>query len=206
MSRAVTPWTRLEGTDLWRAAETAYDFPRGRTYHGFAHVGVLYAHAARLGLPYNPALDLAILAHDAVQTGTDPEFASAVWLSECHALPDTCLPSLGQATRLIMTTRRHQPGTCGNELIMLDLADFADPEVSRLNTAALRLEAAALRGTDDAAFREGTIAYLKGLGERLSTGMPLVRSARDKALLEEIRAGVERVRVEIDRAAEPEFC
>lgn len=205
MSRALTPWTKLEDSDLWRAAETAYDFPRGRTYHGFAHVGVLYAHAERLGINYHPALDLGILAHDAIQTGTDPEFASAVWLSERRELPDVLLPLLPQATQMILTTRKHHPGPCGNELIILDLADFIDPVVSRQNTAALRLEAAALKGWSEPEFRVKTCAYLAGLGESLDDGMPSVRSARDRELLGEIRAGVERVRIEVDRAAEPEF-
>lgn len=206
MSRSPVPWTKLADSDLWRAAETAYDFPRGRTYHAFLHVEGIYGHAERLGIGYHPALDLAILAHDAIQLGTDPEFASAVWLSERRELPDVLLPVLSQATQLILTTRKHHPGPCGNELIILDLADFIDPIVSRQNTAALRLEAAALRGWSEPEFRVKTCGYLAGLGANLDDGIPSVRSTRDRELLVEIRAGVERVRVEIDRASEMEFC
>lgn len=59
-------WTKLKDTELWKRAETAYAAPEGRHYHNMGHVMRLYEVAEETAVPYDRALDLAILAHDAI--------------------------------------------------------------------------------------------------------------------------------------------
>ncbi len=153
------PWTRLEGTDLWAEAQAAYALPPGRTYHGFGHVLRLYEHAAQtFHLPYDPALDLAVLAHDALIEGSEAEARSITWLltrqklvreawSRIATSNERFHDVLDRAGRYILATERHRPTLSTASMVLLDLADFLDAEVSRVNTAMLREEKLSRAGT-----------------------------------------------------------
>ena len=176
-------WTKLEGSDLWAASKVAHAVPVGRTYHAFGHVERLYAHAATtFQLPNDPALDLAILAHDTVLGGPGAEARSMLWLEMRRDLVREAWPKIRQgeeslddvmerAARYILATEEHRPTLAVAPMILVDLGDFLDPEVSRANTAALRVEARAFRGRDDAAFNERTKGYLAGLSASLAVGL-----------------------------------
>ena len=170
------PWTRLEGSALWRAAEAAHASPAGRLYHGFGHPLRLYALAERDRLPYDLALDLAILAHDAVYDGLpEAERRSADWLvrEAGGAFPDA---SLGRAEAMIMTTTRHEPGP-GDAMALLDLTDLKDVRLSIANRETLAAEAALLSGTTRDAFMARTAAYMTALADGIDAGIAAGRCA-----------------------------
>lgn len=216
------PWTRLEGTDLWREAQTAYALPPGRTYHSFGHVLRLYKHAARtFHLPYVPALDLAVLAHDARIEGPGAEAHSLTWLLTRQDLVRKAWSNIGtseqsferlldQAGKYILATERHIPTLSTAPMVLLDLADFLDAEVSRANTAMLRKEAKALWGWDETTWTEQTRSYLAELSASLALGLYTSREGTPVPVLpltvqdqiRAVRAGVDRVADEL-RTARP---
>lgn len=219
------PWTKLEGTDLWVQAQAAYALPPGRTYHGFGHVLRLYEHAARtFRLAYDPALDLAVLAHDALIEGSGAEVRSSAWLLDRGELVRAAWSRVGppeeafdqvldRAGRYILATERHKPTPSTASMVLLDLADFLDPEVSRANAASLRAEAEALRGWDAATWWKHTRTYLSELSASLASGLcqdgegdaaqALPEATQDR--IRAVRAGVDRMAEELSLpAAGPE--
>lgn len=190
-------WTRLEGSDLWRAAADRYD-DNGHAYHNMTHVGRLYGHAARLRLPYDLSLDRAILAHDVILDGDGAnEARSSVWLTERLEMPDRL------STQMIMTTVDHDPQHADRRLAILDLADFMDPDQADMNTDLLRLEAMRMRGSefDEDAWAAGTAGYLGGLQERIASGQHIVPGKPERRLWTKISRGIGRT---LNRLAEME--
>ena len=196
----MTPWTRLEGTPLWDAAAQQYA-KNGNDYHDMSHVGRLYAHAERFRLPYDLSRDRAILAHDVIlDLAGGNEARSAVWLRDLRGEEDRV------ATRLIMTTVDHDPQHADRRLALLDLADFLDPERSRINTGLLRLEAERMRGDvfDERAWAENTVLYLDGLAERIEAGLDAGPTGAERRVWVRILRGVERTSDALDRLATEE--
>jgi predicted metal-dependent HD superfamily phosphohydrolase len=193
----MTIWTKLEGTPLWDAASLQYA-KNGNTYHDMTHVCRLYAHAARFRLPYDLSLDRAILAHDVVldRSGGN-EARSAVWLRDHLGEEDRV------ATRLIMTTVDHDPQHSDRRLALLDLADFLDPERSRLNTGLLQMEAERALGDafDEQDWVKNTVLYLDGLAERIEAGLDAGSTGAERRLWIKILRGVERVSDTLDAVA-----
>jgi hypothetical protein len=154
------------------------------------HVGRLYAHAERFRLPYDLTLDRAILAHDVIlDLSGGNEARSAVWLRDQTGEEDRV------ATRLIMTTVDHDPQHADRRLALLDLADFLDPDRSRLNTGLLRLEAERMRGDafDEAVWEEGVVTYLNALAGRIRDGLSAVPPGAERRVWARVLSGVERV-------------
>jgi hypothetical protein len=88
-------------------------------------------------------------------------------------------------------------------MVLLDLADFLDTEVSRANSAMLRKEAEALRNWDETTWMEQTGAYLAELSAALAHGIDAYQVGAPAPVLppaiqEQIRA----VRAGVDRVAE----
>jgi hypothetical protein len=162
------------------------------------HVCRLYAHAARFRLPYDLSLDRAILAHDVVldRSGGN-EARSAVWLRDHLGEEDRV------ATRLIMTTVDHDPQHSDRRLALLDLADFLDPERSRLNTGLLQMEAERALGDafDEQDWVKNTVLYLDGLAERIEAGLDAGSTGAERRLWIKILRGVERVSDTLDAVA-----
>lgn len=157
-------WTKLNGTALWEDARARHDADDWRRYHAFSHPLGMYEMADRLGVEYCHSLDLAILAHDVVLTGAEPELASWEWLKMRQRTPDL------KAQGLIMSTKEHRPGV-DNRLLVLDLAGFLCDDVRRKNTESLREEKRLEAGWDSEAFNERTHAYLTGLARRIQQGL-----------------------------------
>jgi len=159
-----TPWTQLEGTSLWSCARAAHDAQAWRRYHGWSHPLHLYDLAGRVfGFDHDRSLDRAILAHDVVQGGPDPVGRSVSWLREM--CPDD------RAEALIASTHSHAPKAGqDNRMILLDLADFAWPELARRNTLLLEEEARLGLGWERPLFLRKTEDYLAGLADRVEAG------------------------------------
>lgn len=184
-----TPWTRLEGSPLWAAAETQYR-RNGHPYHNMDHVRRIYAHAARMELIYDLRLDRAILSHDVIlDGGRDAELRSADWLDAHLDEPDP------GARKLILTTVDHDARSPDRRMAFLDLADFTDIGQSRINTRLLRDEAARmarLRGDvfDQKAWVSGTLTYLQGLQSRIRPALPEFPFPFERSLWARIHRGI----------------
>jgi len=193
----MTLWTKLEGTPLWDAASLQYA-ENGHPFHDMTHVGRLYGHAARFRLPYDLYLDRAILAHDVIlnRSGGN-EARSAVWLRDQLGEEDRV------ASRLIMTTVDHDPQHSDRRLALLDLADFLDPERSRLNTGLLQMEAERALGDafNEQEWAENTVLYLDGLAERIEAGLDAGPTGAERRVWVKILRGVERVSDAVDVVA-----
>ena len=185
ISDDITPWTRLMRSALWNAAETEYGRDPRRAYHNFDHVRRMYRHAEEtFGFAYDLELDKAILSHDVVIDGLPrQEVRSIAWLSDRAGVSAV-------AGGLIMTTIHHRIGS-DNRLILLDLADFLDPEQSRLNTDMLRIEASELMGWDDVTFREKTVAYLTGIEANIADDIASVSDPRQVVWWNGISLGIQ---------------
>lgn len=180
------PYTRLFGTELWAAAKRQYDL-NGHAYHGLFHVTDLYSHAYKLGLDYDPELDLAILAHDVILDGLpDPEIRSGIWLQE-----QTGKPHL-QAVQLIHTTIDHRPTSADNRLALLDLMNFTDPQARRHDTRLLRDEAAVRDRADfdQTEWVRGSLSYLNGLVHRIHEDLESGEEIAYRPLWKRIRHGI----------------
>lgn len=150
-------WSRLEGTPIWNKARATYADPAGRHYHNFDHVLRLYEIAAEKGLTYSLALDLAILTHDVIwDEHPDKERRSADWLL---ANAEGVRPEvLRHAVDLVMSTTRHQPGG-DDRLVLLDIHDLQDLDLSIVNRELLMREAAEITGTSREKYLAGNAAF-----------------------------------------------
>jgi predicted metal-dependent HD superfamily phosphohydrolase len=180
------PYTRLYGTDLWKAAKKQYD-SNGHPYHALSHVVDLYSHAERLYFDYDAELDHAILAHDVILDGLpDPEIRSGVWLRNMAG------DSHSRAVQLIHTTIDHRPCSDDNRLALIDLMNFTSPDMRRRDTRLLRDEAAIrARGDfDQKAWVHGTLGYLNGLVGRISEDLESGEEIAYRPLWNRIRHGI----------------
>lgn len=165
----MTPWTRIDDTAIWKHALAAYARPEGRHYHGFSHVERLYEIAAEKRLPYDLALDLAILTHDVIYDDKpEKERRSADWLLDFAPVADS--ETWAKAEALVMSTADHQPGG-DDRLALLDLHDFVDFERSLRSRELLVDEFAELAGLDRETFLAGNIAFLNGLAGRIEDSL-----------------------------------
>lgn len=181
-------WTKLEGTPLWAAAESAYSM-NGGIYHGFDHPKDMYRYASDLKLPYCRSLDRAILAHDVIiDLGHGAsECASAEWLEamlgECDAV----------ACELIMTTAEHSPKHQDSRLALLDLYSLSDPVIADRNSLLLLEEAKMKAAREGRVFDldtwvKGTCAYLEMTASNIR-GDLIGYEGKDRQIWAEIARG-----------------
>lgn len=187
------PWTRLQGSALFDRAMSQQDRGGKRRYHCSAHVVTLYDLAdTYLKLPYDRALDLAILTHDVIfDAQPDRELRSVAWLEE--ALPDGAQdPDFKEAAAHILRTVEHRLDG-DPRMALLDLADLARPDWRETQSALLRREAMDLHGVSENIFALSFGSYLEGLLHRFRPGretLPLDLAHRH----EEICNGIAAVR------------
>ncbi len=176
-------WSRILDSDLGKKAQAAYDANPARRYHNWAHVQRIYWHAEQMGLPYDPDLDLAILAHDVIYDALpDKEERSAQWLS-AHADIDATA-----ANAHIRKTITHTP-SADNRMVLLDLADFQHPECAAPNLDRIAAESMALYDVTMPQFLQANIAVMKTIGDRIKDGMGCA-PATDKAAFKRICTGI----------------
>lgn len=143
---------------------------RSRYYHNFDHVIRMYQHAAEtFGFSYDRALDLAILTHDVVfDSSGDRELRSIKWLRD-HLPLGKDDPDYEAAAVMIETTIEHRL-TQDPRLVLLDMADFIDPDVSDQNTELLRKEAQSLHSIHGTGFVISCERYLGQMISRFKEG------------------------------------
>lgn len=165
-------WTRLAGTHLWDVAEAAHASPDGRHYHVFAHPLRLYEIAAELDLPYCADLDRAILFHDAIYRGREDDVEESARLLLAQD------PTATKAAWLVRTTQDHTPCR-DNRLILLDLHDLGDLEISLENRELLIAEFEALKGVSREDFLAGNAGFMRNMVARIVEGVRSPEVHRD---------------------------
>ncbi|MBW3243651.1 hypothetical protein KUV57_13335 [Epibacterium sp. DP7N7-1] len=187
------PWTQLEGTVLWDDSKRRHESDVWRRYHAFSHPVFLYTQAEAFGYPYCRSLDRAILTHDVISSGVNPEKRCVEWLENRLEKPDFV------ARKLILSTVTHTPCS-DNRLIILDLSSFMVDELRRSGSEAFFQEKAIHQGWDLPTFIKKNTEYLVGLSQRISDGMysPIV-PLEDQDQFSAIREGIMRTLHEFEQ-------
>lgn len=138
----MTPWTRLEGTELWDHTKHMYADSRLK-YHNFDHVIDLYRYAEELKFGYDKALDLAILLHDVIYDHLPGRELRSMVVCLTLGMSNQDIASVcevGKAVELIGTTSKHTFKVSDPRLVILDLYSFTDQETASMNSSKIAQE------------------------------------------------------------------
>jgi len=180
-------WTRLADDPVWGAAAHAHRRRYGRIYHDWDRVLRMYHRAERsLQLPYDRALDLAILAHSSViDLGGDRRPRSAAWLRS-HAGPDEPVEA---ACRLILAGPYRD--LSDPRLPLLELSDLADPEQDGRAIEEMAEQVRLLTRLSEEDVRLGIEAELARIRRALRAALPRIGDPAQRELAERILRGAE---------------
>lgn len=178
-------WTRLADEPVWSAAKRAHRRRFGRVYHDWDRVLRIYERAEReLRLPYDRALDLAILSHSSViDLGGDRRPRSAAWLRS-HAGPDELVEA---ACRLILAGPYRD--LSDPRLPLLELSDLGDPEWSQRAIREMAEQVRLLTRLSEADVRSGIEAELARIRRALRVALPRIGDPAQEGLAERILQG-----------------
>lgn len=184
-------WTRLASDPLWVQAERAHARRFARVYHDWDRVLRLYARAERvLHLPYDPALDLAILTHSAqIDMGGDRRVRSAEWLKrqagEAHGdqVPTACRLILNGPYKDLTDPR----------LPLLELSDLADPDTAEAALDAMIAQIRLLTRLETGEVLRGIRDELNRIRRTLASAKPLMSEGAQRDLADRIISGCERL-------------
>jgi predicted metal-dependent HD superfamily phosphohydrolase len=158
-----TSWSELVDSNMGKYVRAQMSNSKLH-YHNFNHIERMYAQALAWELPYDAALDAAILWHDAVYDDKPNKEARSARLMECVAAESPELfggINLNLVSELIMTTAGH--GICThvhNLLLKLDLAELGDRDLCRKNFWDLNKESQELYGITSAEAAQGTLDFM----------------------------------------------
>lgn len=178
-------WTRLADDPVWGAAEHAHRRRFSRVYHDWDRVLRLYERAERdLRLPYDRALDLAILSHSAViDLGGDRRPRSAAWLRS-HAGPDEPVEA---ACRLILAGPYRD--LSDPRLPLLELSDLGDPEWARRAIGEMTEQVRVLTRLSETDVRSGIEAELARIRRAIRSALPRIGDPAQRGVSERILQG-----------------
>lgn len=180
-------WTRLADDPVWGAAAHAHRRRYGRIYHDWDRVLRIYYRAQRdLRLPYDRALDLAILSHSAViDLGGDRRPRSAAWLRS-HAGPDEPVEA---ACRLILSGPYRD--LSDPRLPLLELSDLGDPDWAQRAIGGMREQVSLLTRMSPEDIEPGIERELARIRRALRAALPRIGDPSQRELAERILRGAE---------------
>lgn len=183
------PWTRLSGEPVWAEAERAHRRRFCRVYHDWDRVLRLYARAERLlQLPYDRALDLAVLTHSVqIDLGGDRRSRSVAWLRS-HAGPEEPVEA---AARMILNGPYRD--LSDPRLPLLELSDLGEERVAERSVAEMMEQVRLLTGLDGAEVRRGVINELARIRRVIGAALPRLTGPRERELADAVIHGSERV-------------
>jgi len=181
----MTRWTRLSRDPIWEVARVAHRRRYGRVYHDFDRVLRLYDRADRvLDLPYDRALDLAILSHSSiVDFDGDRRPRSAAWL-RAHAGPEE---PLSTASRMILNGPYQD--LSDPRLPLLELSDLADPEAAAQAISDMTDQVRLLTRMSPDEIRSEIRAELARIRRALNAALPRIREPALRDLAQRIISG-----------------
>ena len=183
------PWTRLAGEPVWAEAERAHRRRVGRVYHDWDRVLRLYARADRLlQLPYDRALDLAVLTHSVqIDLGGDRRARSVAWLRS-RAGPEEPVEA---AARMILNGPYRD--LSDPRLPLLELSDLGDPETAERSVREMIEQVRLLTRLEGAVVRRGVVDELARIRRALGAALPRLPGPCERGLAEAVIHGSERV-------------
>jgi hypothetical protein len=182
-------WTRLEGEPIWAEAVRIHRRRFTRVYHDWDRVLRLYQRAGTLlNLPYDRALDLAILAHSAqIDLGGDRRARSVAWL-KAHGGPDEPVEAAG---RLILNGPYRD--LTDPRLPLLELSDLGDPEMAERAVTEMIEQVRLMTRLETGEVVRGVMDELARIRRALGAALPRIRDEPQRALAEAVIHGSERV-------------
>ena len=183
------PWTRLRGAPIWGAAERAHQRRLARVYHDWDRVLRLYERAERLlQLPYDRALDLAILTHSVqIDLGGDRRARSVAWLRS-HADPEEPVET---AARLILNGPYRD--LSDPRLPLLELSDLGDETFAERSVTEMMEQIRLLTRLEEGEVRRGVVDELARIRRALGSALPRIPGPHERDLAQAVIHGSERV-------------
>lgn len=181
----MTPWTRLEGDRIWAAAQSAHRFRFCRVYHDWDRILRLYDRAeGDLRLPYDRALDLAILSHSAViDIGGDRRPRSAAWL-RMHVDPGEPVEAACQ-----MILAGPYADLSDPRLPLLELSDLGDPLTAEQAISDMAEQVRLLTRLSRDEVLAGVDAELARIRRAIRACLPRIEEPTQRGLAERILQG-----------------
>lgn len=184
----MTRWTRLEGSPVWDASRHAHGRGRFRLYHDWDRLLRIYTRAgAELRLPYDRALDLAVLSHSVViHPGRDRRARSAAWLRS-HAGQDEPAGAVDAACRMILAGPYED--LSDPRLPLLELSDLADPGTANAAVRDLMGQVLGLTGLSREEVEIGMLLELVRIRRALRSALPRIEDPDLRGLADRILLG-----------------
>jgi len=162
---ADTSWSRLLHTEMGDFVMDVMDNKPELTYHNGGHVRRMYDRARQWRLPYDCALDAAILWHDSVyDSEPDKELRSAEWLRDtAREYPEWFVDvPIARASEMILTTINHIIiPEVSSHLIKLDLFELGIPERQNENFWNIISESRKLYDIDNLTAAQKTVDFMR---------------------------------------------
>lgn len=177
-------WTKLNNSTLSALAHPLYT-EEHKTYHNLAHIESMFFWAEELNIPYCPALDKAIWAHDVIYDSIgNNEYRSATWFE--YLFPND--PDLNKVKTIINSTKTHKASD-DNRIILLDLADFMDEVISKENTEKIINELVTIHKSSKKQVIPNMIKFLTNMKYHISEDIEN-KKFKELALFKKIEIGI----------------
>lgn len=184
----INPWISFLDTPIAKLAKTYYLFDSRRKYHNWDHIEKMFFHA-RVTFEFNFDINLAvaILFHDAIYDNlSKKELRSAELFLELYGIfgpLDGVDPN--KVNALILDTCGHNCISGDYRIIMLDLADLADPVATRINFDNIWTESFELSNMDMLSSNQvvygtqGSITFMQQLRQTVVTNKSMSSNYKD---------------------------
>lgn len=159
-------WSKLIGTFKARnetsiqiIAKEMYDC-NNVAYHNWGHIMDCYEYLEAAGVPYNEALDFAVMHHDIVYDDQpEKELRSAEWMLAMY-------PDQTEGYDIIMATADHsiiKRSLLCSHMIKADLHQLGDPLKALINYNKILLESQMLYGVSLLDYASANTNFMRGL-------------------------------------------
>jgi len=194
-------WSKIQTSDLaieayMKIADNLCD------YHNNQHVEAMYDYLDENEVPYDEALDWAVMFHDVIyDSGPKKEKRSAKFFLEAEQRYRGC--SLNETERnrvyeLILATEdhliddenRHVPIKGKREIIMADLHQLTKPKHVVINYANIMQESMRLYDIDEFDFARASIKFMQEFRDRITKNIRRSDTIGDKAFFSSVVDGI----------------
>lgn len=176
---------------MWSKLFVYEDYPNSDlAYHNADHVLSMYEFLELNRVPYDKALDLAILYHDIVyDEHSDKEFRSAQLLYDDRSRIES--PEIiGRAIKMILATREHVAEDDEVKwIVKADLHQLTSRSLAIKNFSKILDESVYLYGVSEHDFAKANISFMRGLQARVHSNM-MKHDTDDSAFWSSVNGGI----------------
>jgi len=168
MAKLPFPWSKVQHDDqAYYAIDTIYinENKRGLKYHNLDHLYSMYSYLEVSGVPYDEALDWAVLYHDFVyDSAPEKEFRSAEMWKKTARIYNRSEDMIEEVHALIMTTSDHRATTPKSfYLIRADLHQLRAPAQTVVNFYKIMEESINLYTITPEEYARSTLRFMPSL-------------------------------------------